>query len=246
VPNTASAKPNSNLIKLLVGGLVLIGVLFKLTESEAVVKKKSSTRPDGTVTASKKKKDEFRPEDYTAEFASLTETTKNSFKPVIASKNANTQLTSLSPNGIPPLFAGGDPNWIYTGNMEVDGVPNALLENKSTGEGVFLRPKERWRKMVLREVGNDFIVLEGPNGYIKTVQLPSMEAFDMLSPAKVVVGTSPQTLPPAGPTPSGRFADSGGLTGVIGNTQANISDPNMDGSNDPSAQPRGRRSRRNQ
>jgi hypothetical protein len=252
VANSTQA-PKSNLIKLLIGGAVVMIIAFKATESQPVVRKKSSGRPDATLTTKKKGKEDFLPEDYSAEFASLSERTKNSFKPLIASKNANSVLQPISPNAIPPLFAGGDPNWIYTGNMEVDGVPNALLENRQTGEGVFLRPRERWRKMVLREVGKDFIVLDGPNGYVKTVTILDESATQTVAPAQVVVGTVGGTLPPAGPTPNGRQAfgnDGRNITGQIGNgpnggTQANIDEFTNDGSFDPNNQQRGRRTRRN-
>jgi hypothetical protein len=217
VAKTPAPKQNSSLIKILVVGVVVVGVLFKMTEPEPVTKKKASNRPTGQSTSSsKKKKDTFTKEDYSAQFASVETEMKNSFKPVIASKSTNSMLQQLTTNGIPALFAGGDPNWIYTGNMEIDGVPNALLENTSTGEGAYLRPGERWKQCTLKVVTEGSITLEGPSGYVKTIKVGTNDV-QPVDPA--AAGISP--LPPAGNSP--RTA-SGNLSGPIGPLEANIGD----------------------
>jgi hypothetical protein len=130
----------------------------------AIVKKKSTPRVEVTSTI-------YRPEDYTASFTGLVGVSKNSFKPLVARKSNALSAVLLANGGIPPEFAGGDANWVCTGTAEVDGVRQALLENKSTNEGVFLKQGEHWKNAVVSQVFEDAVVLVGPGGEAKTIHI---------------------------------------------------------------------------
>lgn len=189
-----SGSNNSSMKRLgIIGGaLVLVAVLFPGGETTPLKKGKGNFQfAAGGGTSTKKKTDTYEKEDYTAQFASLESEMKNGFRPLIAKKSADSSMTPLASNGIPAAFASGEPNWVYTGNMAVNSVPNALLENTQSGEGVFLRPGERWKALILKEVRQDSIVLEGPSGFIKTVFFASQSELSPMDPVKSGV------LPPA-------------------------------------------------
>lgn len=203
-------QPNNGSLKKLgiAGGVLVLVAVFFPGGSEPVKKGgKGSFQFAGGGSSSKKKTELFQPEDYTAKFASIDTATTNAFRPLLSKKDAENQKPA-PPNFIPASFAGGDANWVYTGNMTVDGVPNALLENTKSNEGVFLRPGEKWKTMQLKEVRSDSIVLEGPNGYMKTVFFATNPEVAPVEPSRVAANTTgapqvpgaatnAQTLPPA-------------------------------------------------
>jgi hypothetical protein len=206
------SQPNNGSLKKLgiAGGVLLLIAVFFPGGSEPIKKGgKGNFQFAGGGSSGKKKTDLFEKEDYTAKFASIDSEMKNAFQPLVAKKDNEKNQKPLAVNAIPANFASGDGNWIYTGNMTVDGVPNALLENTQSNEGVFLRPGEKWKSMQLKEVRSDSIVLEGPNGYTKTVFFatnpevkpvePGRVAANSTAPGQPAVGaaTNAQTLPPA-------------------------------------------------
>ncbi|MBX7134922.1 MAG: hypothetical protein K1X67_19825 [Fimbriimonadaceae bacterium] len=114
--------------------------------------------------STKKKVDvKFTREDFEAKFAPVKSDLKNVFVPVIAKTSGLGGADGLA-NVIPAEFAGGDGSWTYTGNAEVDGVPTALLENRASGDGVFLRAGERWKSAVVVSIGPNNVVMKGPSG----------------------------------------------------------------------------------
>jgi hypothetical protein len=215
----AEAKKQPSVLVKLGPLLGVLGVILYFSSAPPAATAKTAKLPF-LPGQSKSKKDLYLKEDYTAEFASFDTEINNSFKPLIVKKDPNSSMMAVNPNGIPSLFAGGDPNWIYTGNMTVDGVPNALLENTSTGEGVFLRPNERWRKLVMTEVLSDAIVLTGPNGYVKTVRIgveESMTEAPAVLPLAIPSSQSNSIQDPASPRRQRRNRDQGlALSGNIG------------------------------
>lgn len=165
------AQKKKSSLPILIGVLV-VAVIFGLSGgNEAPTTKKKGLGMGAFPTATKKKKGdiEYTQEDEKAKFGSVDTAATNAFKPQIVRRDVNSQLRTGASNGIPPLFAGGEAGWTYTGNMEVNGKPNALLENSGTGEGVFLKPGEKWKALTLVKVNEDSIVLDGPGGYRKTV-----------------------------------------------------------------------------
>lgn len=206
---------------------------------------KTGKKPQLTATKSTKKADDLiLPEDYKAKFDDLDKPMVNSFVPLVTKRDINGPVAK---NGIPADFAGGETTWVYTGNMTVDGTPNALLENTASGDGIFLRPGQHWKALKLVAVREDSIEIEGPGGAMKTVyyneleitaSMPDSGTLSPLPPA------TPQAVPNSADGNSNRrrrrnqnnggggqqFADGGNLSGPIG--QANSG-------GDPSFQPQG-------
>lgn len=196
-------QPNKGALKKygIIGGVLVLVAVFFPGGSEPVKKGgKGSFQFAGGASTSKKKTDIFEKEDYTAKFGSIDSETKNAFKPLLAKKDNESNAKPVATNGIPATFAGGDANWVYTGNMTVDGTPNALLENTQSSEGVFLRPGEKWKNMQLKEVRSDSIVLEGPNGYTKTVFFATNPEVKPVEPGRVAANAGTTTTPPPGAT----------------------------------------------
>ncbi len=219
------------------GALALLIYTFATAPEVPTTRKANNTFAGGG--SRKKTDDTYRPEDYTAKFPPVNVTPRDAFKPLVAKTTktlATEQPTPLAPNGIPAAFAGGDGNWVYTGNAEVNGVPNALLENGSTGDSVFLRPGERWKSLTVSRVTPNLIEVLGPTGQTYTVRIADETIPEAgTAPAGTPTGTLPAAVPNA----------RGALAGPIG------ADPNAQtaAQTDPSGgngqNRRGRRNRRN-
>ena len=183
-------KQSSNLKKLLLvaGGLVVICfVAFPSSDPGNAVKHPMVFGAGDS--ASKKKVDPYHlPEDDNAKFSAIGASIKNSFVPLVT-KGMGSKLET---GGIPNSFTNGEGSWTYTGNMTVDGVPNALLENSVSGDGVFLRPGQHWKTLRLIAVKDDSIELEGPSGERKTVYFAD-KSLNVTSSS----GNNLSPLPPA-------------------------------------------------
>lgn len=145
-------------------GTLAVGTIgYIATEGEA---KKPTAAPKVTArkaTASKKAS-AFTEEDRNAQFAPVNITFKNAFQPIVARKTGGIGSGEGAANGLPTDFTGGDAGWIYTGSAEIDGVAMALLENRTTGEGVFLKAGERWKSATIVRIFPDSVVMRGPSG----------------------------------------------------------------------------------
>lgn len=122
--------------------------------------------------SAKKSKFQFSEEDFKAEFDRVPVQVKDVFKPIVYRGSTN---NTTAANQIPTRFAGGEAGWVYTGNAEVSGVKNALLENRQTGDGVFLKIGEKWKGSVVRSISTDSVMLEF-DGSQKTFRLVDEEA----------------------------------------------------------------------
>lgn len=119
--------------------------------------------------------DAFLPIDAQAHFTQVSAPLKDSFKPLIAIK-AKVSAASAMPNVLPPEFAGGEQNWSYTGSAQIDGILQALLENKGTGDSIFLRVGDSWKGISVEEITDDSLVLASPEtGGQKKLTLPTEE-----------------------------------------------------------------------
>lgn len=189
---------------VLYGLLLTIGVAgWFLTESDpnaGVVKPKPKT----TASSRKDKGVTFTDQDYQARYAAVDATLPNVFKPIVArTMGPNSEL--LSPNAIPADFAGGDPNWIYTGMASVDGVAMGLIENGSSGDGEFLKISQHWRKARVLKITPEALVMESDRGIVRTMTLKN----------------SDDILPPP--------LDEGGIVEPVNPLQGPIGDPNGGG-----------------
>jgi hypothetical protein len=190
-------KPNRIFWILFLGAVLFIFSYFYFEEPTAPARRsRVAARPTEA-----KQTGDFRPEDYKARFALLNEPAKNAFRPLVVRSNearaaagGGTPVLRIPSNEVPASMAGGDANWIYTGVATIDGVPNALLENSSSGDGVFLKPGDRWKGSTVLTVTTNSIVLQGPDRVSRTIEL-EVES-DEATPAAGITA-----LPPAGATP---------------------------------------------
>lgn len=135
----------------------------------------------------------FVAEDYDAKFETVNIELKNSFQPIVARRSGGFGAGDGMANAIPPEFAAGDSGWFFTGNAEIDNVPTALFENRSTGEGVFLKAGDRWKSCMIAQILPDSVVMKGPSG-TKTFSLVNEERPPALAGgfAPLPVAVSPE------------------------------------------------------
>lgn len=189
-------------------GLAAIGVIgYFMTEPEPT-KQTSAPKPKAKV-AKKQDTSKFLEVDYKitrADLPKLASLEKNTFRPIIARQSGLGEL--VQEGGIPPDFAGGDGNWVCTGTAEVDGVRMALVENKSTGEGEFLKEGQTWKSAVVSKVLEDGVVMAGPGGNVISIMVLEEEYIE---PEPIVEPAVPTSIP--------------GMNGPIGgNAPTNLND----------------------
>lgn len=161
------AKPfykNPILMLGLITGFVAIYILT--TPDDAA---KRSTAKKTTTAAKTSKTGEYTEEDRKASFEQFGSAPRNVFRPIVTKNGGNT--SPATPSGIPAGYAGGEANWTYTGMATVDGVPNALLENPSSGESIFVKQGESWKTSTIEAMSPETLVLRGPNGDSYTIRI---------------------------------------------------------------------------
>jgi hypothetical protein len=136
---------------------------YTMTAPESGAAKKPTTKKSNKPVVAKKGTEIFTEEDKNASFPRIQVEFKNAFVPLVA-KDGGIGGSDAAANKIPSSFSGGDANWVFTGTVEVDGVRQALLENRNSGDGVFLRSGQRWKNCVVKRVNQDSVVIEGPSG----------------------------------------------------------------------------------
>jgi len=145
-------------------GVLAVGAIgYMATEGEAK-KPTAPAKPLARKSNTSKKASAFTEEDRKAQFAPVNITFKNAFQPIVARKSGGFGSGEGSANGLPTDFTGGAAGWIYTGSAEIDGVSMALLENRTSGEGVFLKAGERWKSAAVVSIYPDSVVMRGPSG----------------------------------------------------------------------------------
>ncbi|MEQ1823758.1 MAG: hypothetical protein ABL949_14715 [Fimbriimonadaceae bacterium] len=137
------------------GAYFATGDSAKPSSGMSVAARKSSQSKKGEIV--------FTKEDETAKFDRITVPIKNAFNPVIASGSGISGADAAA-NAVPASYAGGDGSWVFTGSVEIDGSRQALLENRKSNDGVFLRAGQRWKSCVVKRVLADSVVLDGPSG----------------------------------------------------------------------------------
>jgi hypothetical protein len=140
------------------------------------------------------KKDDFTPADYTAKFDALeAKTATNAFNPLVVRSQGKNSVPTID-GAIPAAFADGDGNWQYKGYATVDGTANALLENQNSGEGVFVKPGERWKSCRVLTITRDSVVMQGTSGAARTIPIVSED-----QPVSRTASTSLTPLPVPNP-----------------------------------------------
>lgn len=200
-------KVSRPIVYVLLLGVVAYGVVLYTEEPTG----RKPTRRTAISNAAANLPEGFTEEDLNAKFEQVNDSPRDAFKPLVARRAAGSDV-SLSPDAIPSVLTGGDPNWVYTGMAEVDGIPTALVENKATGEGVFLKQAENWKQATVGAIAPFSLTLVGRNGKSFTMRIIDPEVVEPSA-----------SMAPVQPS----------LRGPIGNESVNVS-PN------PSAQrPRG-------
>ena len=145
-------------------GLAALGIaLFVMTEPDQSKTVKSSTTRAKKRPGPAAKEEVFTKEDKSAKFAPVREQVKNSFQPIVTKSGRFGGADGLA-NVLPGDFTGGDAGWVYTGSVETDGVMMALIENRTTGDAVYLKRGERWRSSYVVDIMGDSVVMRGPSG----------------------------------------------------------------------------------
>lgn len=155
------------------GTLAILGVVaWTLSNPEDTT---APTKPKTAKTASSGAKTElFTKADREAAFVPVNTATPNAFKPIVA-RTTGPSAGLLEPNAIPADFAGGDPNWVYTGMATVDGVGFGLVENSATLDGEFLKLNERWKKARVLKLTPESLTLENDRGVVRTMRIKTKE-----------------------------------------------------------------------
>lgn len=205
-------------------GAVGVGAYFMTEPPQTTARRKPPTKKSSTKKVTNTEI-VFTKEDYEAKFERLGATPRNSFEPLVVSLKGGRGRGELLPNEIPAEFSGDNTKWTYTGTAIVDGVPMALIENPTTGEGEFVKVGQAWKKAVVRKITPTTLVLGGPNGKARTLDLmkdPVGGADQLLNttlkPVTPNVGGNIGNQQPQGfgnPTNSGRRIAQGDLTGPI-------------------------------
>ena len=153
------------------------------------------------------KKDDYQPQDYVAKFERLKVQSSDAFVPLVVRKDGKSSVPTID-GGIPSAFADGDGNWQYKGFATIDGTSSGLLENQNTGEGVFVKPGERWKSSRVLTITKDSIVMQGVTGAARTIPIVSEDSTSSMSVASTALTPLPVPSPLTGnigdPTTPGR------------------------------------------
>lgn len=182
--------------------LVAIGsVLYVYTSggdgSTPIKKMPPKSKVGGTGTT------DYNPLDYSLQTADLKVAPKDAFLPLVARGNGSN--AEGGPIGIPPYLTGGE-DWNYTGMVQVNGKPEAVLESPKTSDTVFLTIGQRWKKAKVKRISDSAVELADDQG--KTFVVKMSEA-----PVKN------DTLPPVDQNAQ---AQQSPLTGPINPQQLNV------------------------
>ncbi|HWD37543.1 MAG TPA: hypothetical protein VG944_01730 [Fimbriimonas sp.] len=182
-----SAPPSKFNWKLIFFIVVVGGIAYVVTSPQD-----ATTSPKPITAASKSSSgpaDAYLKEDYDAHFADLAVEPKNAFLPLVSKLTVG---GAVNPFAISDKLTGGG-DWMYTGMVQVNGKPQALLEEQKTAESVFLNLGEHWKKARVKRITNSDLELVGDDGTTAIVKMG-----DSTAPAK---SPEPSGLAPVGINP---------------------------------------------
>lgn len=156
---------------LLYAAIAVVGVGIYLSTGPSVTRKGAPRRVT-SASATSNLPDGFTQQDLTARFDRVAGTAKDAFQPLVA-REAGAEVAS-APDAVPTVLTAGESGWYYTGMAEIDGVPTGLLENRSTGEGVFLKQSEKWKDATVRSISPFVLILIGSNGKSYTLRVSEL------------------------------------------------------------------------
>lgn len=189
----SAASPQKKSNPLLLGGIAAAALVVYMmvgsgddgpTKTTTKIKKKTTSKAAGLFTEADEK----------AKFPAVTFAASDVFapgvkKPVVATA-AVAPPPNANPSNIPSSITGGDGNWYFTGRPEVNGRPQALLENTTTGESVYVNSGQSWKRGRVATIDVSSVTLVGNDG--TTVRVPLLEfgAVPGASPAPVAVASA--------------------------------------------------------
>jgi len=206
---------------LIYGGLaVTIGLAAYLNMPSAATPKplKKTSAPTGggaSKTAVATDDTSVVAEDYKVHFDPYVQPVKNTFLPVVhRNDKTGSGGGAAANNSIPSEFTDGESDWIYTGNAQIDGKSEALVENASTGAGEFLHVGETWKTMVVKAITDDGLSASGPDGEVQTISMLTTPKAEEVKPVSPTTPVSPMSGPinvlPFPTDNSGTFPNMGG------------------------------------
>ena len=121
-------------------------------------------------------------EDYDAHFQPVMFTVADKFVPLVFKGPSDSLLKGgVSPTEltIPTNFTGGEPNWAFTGVVEVDGKKSALVENGTNGGSIYLKPGQKWKTSTVKQITEQdkfgapesVLILRDVSGVEKPIQM---------------------------------------------------------------------------
>lgn len=208
----AKANSNRRLVWYAIGGIALGVVAWSMTSgSDAPVSTKRPTTVAHLTSSTSPAADQYTDADYNAKFQHVVIVTpKDVFKPVVYRAGAGPGgKSSNAANAIPAPDADGDGNWTFNGTASDGSKLQALFQNSTSGDGVFLNRGEHWKSLVVEQIDQDSCVINGPAGKKKLT--PVLE--EPTKPAAVATNETAQTVAPVTPPLSGAIgADAAGQT----------------------------------
>jgi hypothetical protein len=194
---------------LFIGGVVIVAAFFLTAPDQP---KASIKKPTNRAYASRTA-DEYTAEDRAARFVTVAAPLKDAFKPLVVRKDSGGGAQSNLANAIPSEYTEGEGNWAYTGTAEIDGVPQALFENKTTQEGIFVRQGEHWKRAVIEQIMPTTVLISGPGGEHR-LELVNEQPVVAAAPAAAnPAGVQPVSPQISGPIGNPNPADANAATG---------------------------------
>jgi hypothetical protein len=184
----------ANNSRVFIGGLILVGALaYFMTGSDSP---KSTPPPPKSATKKEAADPDYLDADYTASFAGSKGALKNLFLPVVKTNTGQASGPVLAvdrdQSKFPATVADGDGNWAFTGYVQVDGVPEAVLENTATHQGGVVKQGDLWKQAHIHRITQNGVAFAGKDGFEQYVL-----RFNPNKVAKDKAGAAQ----PGGPTP---------------------------------------------
>lgn len=173
--------------------MVIVGFIMTAPPDSTGIDEAKKVNRKGSKTA---KVIVFQEDDFTAQFESVNSGLKNAFVPVVARAESGSS-GGLAPNEFSTALTNGEPGWFYTGTVIVDEVPSALIENISTGEGMYLKVGEKFKNVVIAEITPTYIVVSTSSG--RPIRMNLLDDAPELDETPFT-GMSIEPVRPSGPT----------------------------------------------
>jgi hypothetical protein len=167
----AQTKKTSPLVWVGLGALLIGGVVYATGGDDTTTTKKANTVTQQTTTA-QDPNSLITDADRKAKFVAVKFEPKDSFTPLVSKATTS----GANAGGLPNSITGGDGNWSYTGMVEVDGKPEALLENPKDSQSVYLTVGQHWKRAKVARVSSSDIELVGDDGTVAVVKMGEIAA----------------------------------------------------------------------